>query len=287
MIPSPLPPPGWYDDPAGSPQERYWEGTRWTQNLRDRPETIPGVTSASPAAERVAAPQPAPQVSRGQVGPSQFRPKPTQGQPPQGQPTQGQPIPTPPGMVATLIRTTEDGVPLASFGVRALATIIDTILFAIIGGLVGWPYLVRVWRAFQEMLAWSMDNPGQTSIPVADFDYITPFTVVQFITLGVSFVAQVFLVRLLGGTLGQLVMGLRVVPAEKGRVARVSWKTSLLRSATWLAVMAASQVALFPVVISYFRPLWHPRLKTWHDSIADTQVVATRGDLAEAVLGAK
>ena len=27
-------PPGWYADPAGSPQSRWWDGTRWTEHLQ-------------------------------------------------------------------------------------------------------------------------------------------------------------------------------------------------------------------------------------------------------------
>jgi Protein of unknown function (DUF2510) len=30
----PLPPAGWYADPAGSPQQRWWDGKGWTDHLR-------------------------------------------------------------------------------------------------------------------------------------------------------------------------------------------------------------------------------------------------------------
>jgi Protein of unknown function (DUF2510) len=35
--PAHLPPAGWYTDPAGTPQERWWDGRGWTDHLRPRP----------------------------------------------------------------------------------------------------------------------------------------------------------------------------------------------------------------------------------------------------------
>lgn len=31
----PLPPPGWYQDPSGSPRLRYWDGALWTERYND------------------------------------------------------------------------------------------------------------------------------------------------------------------------------------------------------------------------------------------------------------
>lgn len=273
MTQQPLPQPGWYDDPGGSNQERYWEGTRWTKNLRERPDPIPGpdgddrravVTSPAPAPQ-----PPAGMAQRGAMSPPQYRPV---------------PAPTAPAPVGfKMVRTTQDGVPLAGFGIRALATAIDWVVMGVLGALLAWPWSVRVARSFEQMMAWSWANPGVV-VPVQDFDYLTPFSIVQYVTVGACFVAQVLLVRLLGGTLGQLLLGLRVVPGEKGLVARVSWRTSLLRSAVWLAIMTISLSVLVPILFSYLRPLWHPRLKTWHDSVADTQVITTRGAFAQSAL---
>src|SRR5690348_7095552 len=43
----PLPPAGWYADPATSEQMRYWDGSAWTQHTQPNPQPV--------------APQPAPQ----------------------------------------------------------------------------------------------------------------------------------------------------------------------------------------------------------------------------------
>ena len=33
---------GWYPDPTDPDQERYWEGSRWTHNVREPVEPVPG-----------------------------------------------------------------------------------------------------------------------------------------------------------------------------------------------------------------------------------------------------
>ena len=285
VIQQPQPQPGWYDDPGGSAQERYWEGTRWTKNLRDRPDPLPGTTGPTretATEQHASAPMPsAQQPGSQQPGLAQRQVMPQQYQP--GPPGSAGAYAPHPQVAYKMVRTTQDGVPLAGFVPRALATVIDTILMSAIGVLIGWPYVVRAWNAYQQVISWMLDNPGRTVV-FGDYDYATPAGIVQMVILSVSFVAQVLLVKHFGGTVGQLLMGLRVVPAERGLTPRVSWNTSLLRSGVWLAVMAASQIVLFPLLISYLRPLWHPRLQTWHDSLAHTQVITTRSDFAKSAL---
>lgn len=57
--------PGWHPDPAGSDQERYWDGTAWTDQLRDAtaeaPTTEwppPGETSDAPSGTKKAPSEP-------------------------------------------------------------------------------------------------------------------------------------------------------------------------------------------------------------------------------------
>ena len=49
--------PGWYPDPAGSPELRLWDGEAWTTHLRpvDAPEAIAAPPVAQPAPQRVLA----------------------------------------------------------------------------------------------------------------------------------------------------------------------------------------------------------------------------------------
>ncbi|MFC5929676.1 DUF2510 domain-containing protein [Cryobacterium melibiosiphilum] len=38
-------PPGWYADPMGSPRQRWWDGTRWTDDLHDPALEVYGVSA--------------------------------------------------------------------------------------------------------------------------------------------------------------------------------------------------------------------------------------------------
>lgn len=43
-------PPGWYNDPAGSQQQRWWNGTAWTEHLsQPSPYAAPGYAAGHPA----------------------------------------------------------------------------------------------------------------------------------------------------------------------------------------------------------------------------------------------
>ena len=37
--PPPVPPAGWYPDPAGGPAQRYWDGARWTEQTTSTPSS--------------------------------------------------------------------------------------------------------------------------------------------------------------------------------------------------------------------------------------------------------
>ena len=261
------PPPGWYPDPAGSEQERYWEGTRWTKNLRDAQEDPTVELKASePVAVR---PDPHTQVRPGTTPPPP-RPPGTGGAGHFQAPIHPYP------MAVGKPRVTADGVPLAAYWKRVVATLIDWVLTSLLGVLVGWSYARRAWNGFKEFFAWSMDNPGVWN-DGSQFDYAVPASNLMMVVALVAFATQLPLVAKLGGTIGQVVMGLRVVPAGHGRTQRVSWATSLRRSAAWLAIHLTSMFLFFlPQLVSYLRPLWHPGRQTWHDSLAHTQVIDAR-----------
>lgn len=52
-------PSGWYRDPNGTPYERYWDGSAWTEQLRSSlPEAPPPPPAAAPAAPLTEGPAP-------------------------------------------------------------------------------------------------------------------------------------------------------------------------------------------------------------------------------------
>ena len=53
MADAPVPPvpPGWYPDPNGSRQQRYWDGRAWTENVA--PQVPPSVAAPPPKSNAV------------------------------------------------------------------------------------------------------------------------------------------------------------------------------------------------------------------------------------------
>ncbi|MET1020554.1 MAG: DUF2510 domain-containing protein, partial [Microterricola sp.] len=57
------PPTGWYPDPRGSDQLRWWDGAAWTTQLAPRPASAPAAEVPTAVAPAAAAPAVAPAAS--------------------------------------------------------------------------------------------------------------------------------------------------------------------------------------------------------------------------------
>lgn len=260
----------WYPDPADATRERYWDGERWTHNTRPA-QVAPTAPPADPwAAAPTQAPVAAPQQEAPQPGYGPY-----QGAAPMpGQPAQ--PWQAPAGPAAQ----TADGVPLSGWGRRAVAWIIDSFLISAVSALLGWNFVSRLWHGFQQMMQdiiaeAQSGNTTQVSGPemVERYGLTGPSQGLQLITFAVTLAYLLLLWRFLGATLGQKLLGIRVVPVDQGRAhSPLGWGRAAARAGMF------SLLSLIPLValVNYLLPLWTSKRQTLHDMAGRTQVVRSR-----------
>ena len=251
-----MPPSGWYPDPVDHTQERFWDGTSWT--TRQRP---PATQQQPPYDQQVPAAQPR------QVG------YPSSGYPQAGYEVQGYSQ----YRAAGRGPTTADGVPLSGWWRRAGATILDSLIIGVLSSIAILPFLNTLTAGME---AWMSDlilaaQTGGAAPLYTDPQYglSGPLTTIYIISLLISVVYATAMLIWKSATLGQLAMGLRVVPLDKGRQQQgLSFATSLLRNVAYYALSAITFVALINVLV----PLGNMRRQALHDMIARTQVVKIR-----------
>ena len=250
---------GWYPDPTNAAQERYWEGSRWTHNVRDpQPDSQ---WSSGLGAPRTAADQH--QAAAGKDLPSQTyqaQARPGQGHPGQGHHTAG----------AALLRpVTEDGVPLASFGQRLLARLLDNVAVSAVAVPIAWPWVRRYFTIVADAV-----EGGAMPDQLALAEKIQgPVSVIALVWVAVTFVYQATMVGMTSRTLGKMALGLRVVPVGRGRE-RVGWGAALIRA---LGVGGAALLDIsigIASVLACLLSLQKPRQQALHDRFARTQVTS-------------
>lgn len=279
-----LPPAGWYTDPANSTQERYWDSKAWTHQTRPKPQTPPAPMPPGQVGGNYYAPNQV-QVSREQSNLSQQRPAQDAysqpGQPYQAQnaaPNQGYQYQAPtylpgqynPAMIDTVARTA-DGVPLAGWWWRVLASMIDGVLLGIV---LTTPFAVAM---SDGLLRWAEDftlaaqyGGELPSLFDPAYGVLQPWLLITAITFVFTIVYATFFLAWKGGTIGQMSCGLRVVPTDQGRAHNgLPVGKALLRN------VALQILASIPIVglVNYLAPLWDKKRQTFHDKIAKTQVV--------------
>ena len=258
-----LPPMGWYPDPAGSPQERYWDGSAWTHNLRP--------------AEQFQAAQPLPgghlsaQPQYGYSGASQ-----QYAGNPYGGSYGGAPANYATGQSNS--PTTADGVPLAGWWWRVLASVIDSFVLGVVAQIVQLPFAGAL---SEGLLLWFEDfaiaiESGSTDFASPldpQYGISGPLVGIMVATNLVTFLYGFLLLRYKGATLGHMACGLRVVPTDQGRAPEgLSWGQAGLRHFMYMFI------GLVPIVniVNYLMAAFSDKRQTWHDMIAKTQVVKIR-----------
>lgn len=268
--------PGWYDDPDDAEQLRYFDGIVWSD--RRVPKKV----------ERPQ-PQPAPgQPGQGHQVPGGYAAGPTQpaGTDVYGRPTGGpspQQRPRDPGYEQyghdSYARygageTTADGVPLASYGQRAAAYLLDglcvTVLNVVFAGWAGFLWMRPYLEAAVEDPTFTEGQSIEDLMAYYDWSW---YAVYLGISLVVFALYHSLMVGLKGGGVGKLVLGLQVRKVDRPGPPGVGAAFMRILLPLGLALPLISWIILPAIILDLLWPLRDPRRQAWHDKIAGTQVV--------------
>ncbi|SCF35415.1 RDD family protein [Micromonospora mirobrigensis] len=308
--------PGWYIDPADRDTRRYWDGEGWIGAPIPAdatppagpppPEPTPPSASAPPAGGTTApgppaapgrpgqpphppgyAPQPGPgpwpgpgQPGPRPHGPGQPGPGPQGwGPPPQGwgPPLPGQPYPPWAGRPP---EPRPHGLPLASFGARLVARLIDLgivfLLNALVNGWFVWQYVQEISPLLREA-ARRVDAGDRSTEPLPPPGQRTDglLVVILLIAVALWIAYEVPSMASRGQSFGKRVMNVRAVPVEAdqplgvGRALR-RWSTLGLPTLLWFCC----GFGLLLQLVDALSPLFdHPLRQALHDKRAQTVVV--------------
>lgn len=277
-------PGGWYADPVDQVRERYWDGWQWTRNVRPRERGRGRYAGSPPPPHRDSRGEPTnEQIQGGQVtggldqdpGTVRHVPEPV--------------VPTPyapPGigpygqswgpLAYRMVPATADGVPLAGWGWRALAFLVDYFLLYAVTRLIAavtplGAGISRAGNAYQAYITEVLTTGEQMDFAYAIGLLNTPELVILNIVSMVLFVVYSgLMLRSRGATLGKLLFRMRVVPIDRGRSG-----PGLTSRTAWLRPIATQLFSIVWLVslVDYLFPLWDRRRQTLHDKVAATQVV--------------
>lgn len=289
-------PGGWYADPVDHSRERYWDGWQWTRNVRARVGARPtdrggrpGPGSYGSGPYRGAGDHdrwepggpgpgqsqaPGPYAEPGSYG-SEGRGAPgTYGAAP-GQ-WQGY---APAGPGYQMVPATADGVPLAAWGWRALALIIDLLLVLVMVDIIARvtglsARMDQASNAYAAYVQEVLTTGTQFDLAYAIGLLSTPATIiVNLLNVALFVIYSAVMLSRRGATLGKIVCRLRVVPVGQGHGG-----PALPAKKAWLRPLVTQAFGLVPLLglVDYLFPLWDKKKQTLHDKIVTTQVIRER-----------
>ncbi|MFF0657299.1 RDD family protein [Micromonospora tulbaghiae] len=308
--------PGWYVDPADTETRRWWDGEGWigapipvdvtppdgpppaepepapatATPAADRPVSGPGRPDATPTSGTPGGPGPWPGQpgQPGQAGPwpgQPGQPNPWPGQP--GQPGQagpgmqgpppGWPYPHWPGAQPI---PRPHGLPLASYGARLVARLIDLgivfLLNAVVNGWFVWRYVEAVSPYLRESVRRALNGDTSTEgLPQIDDQAGGLQIAILVIATALWYAYEVPSMAARGQTFGKRLMGVRALPVEAdqplgfGRATR-RWSTLGLPTLLWYCCGLGLVLQLIDAVSPLFD---HPLRQALHDKRAQTVVV--------------
>ncbi|MFG3598567.1 RDD family protein [Micromonospora chersina] len=296
--------PGWYVDPADPETRRYWDGEGWIgapipvdatpPEGPPPPEPEPAAAPAAAAAPHPGQPAPVtgahpggpvpgpwsgpPAGGPGQPWPGQpGQPGPWAGPPGQQGPPPGWPYPGWPGRPPA---PRPHGLPLASYGVRLVARLIDLgvvfLLNAVVNGWFVWRYIEEISPYLRESVRRSLAGETSTEgLPQPGEQAAGLQIAILLIATALWFAYEVPSMAARGQTFGKRLMGVRAVPVEAdqplgfGRATR-RWSTLGLPTLLWYCC----GLGLLLQFVDAVSPLFdQPLRQALHDKRAQTVVV--------------
>ena len=288
-------PAGWYDDPQDPTQQRYWDGSTWT-DLRRAQQGAPPYQGQFGQPASAGQPQYGQPAQHGQVyggaqpgqeqygAPQQYQQPAQYQQPVQGyqQPGQGYP-PQGYGYPGRRVATTPDGQPLSGWWRRVFARIIDSIIVGLIGlpltGYFYYQYFQVIWKYLEDTMdAAAAGTPTtSTTLPPEAYKWMVPAVLIG---LAVSFVYTYFFLTKKGATPGKMALGiavrLRDVPGNPPGSAVAKRYGFEMALSLLSAIPVVGTLFGFLALLNYLWPLWDNKKQALHDKIAHTNVVRVR-----------
>jgi uncharacterized RDD family membrane protein YckC len=178
-------------------------------------------------------------------------------------------------------RTTADGQVLAGWWARVAASLLDGVLVAVLGCIVGWRYVQDIGSSYRQFLSASVqaaEAGAAAPEPRALLDAVAgPLlaTSVIFVLVGLAF--EVGFLKSCQATPGKLALGLQVRPCD--RPGPLCWRAAVLR---WAGKGGAGLLRFLPfgvvvyalyAVLDHLWPLGDQHRQALHDKVARTYVV--------------
>ncbi|TYB35595.1 RDD family protein [Micromonospora sp. AP08] len=296
--------PGWYVDPADPETRRYWDGEGWIgapipvdatpPDGPPPPEPEPAAAPAAAAAPHPGQPAPVTGAHPGGPAPGPWSGPPAggPGQPWPGQPGQPGPLAGPPGQQGPPPgwpypgwpgrppAPRPHGLPLASYGARLVARLIDLgvvfLLNAVVNGWFVWRYIEEISPYLRESVRRSLAGETSTEgLPQPGEQAAGLQIAILLIATALWFAYEVPSMAARGQTFGKRLMGVRALPVEAdqplgfGRATR-RWSTLGLPTLLWYCC----GLGLLLQFVDAVSPLFdQPLRQALHDKRAQTVVV--------------
>ncbi len=273
---------------------RYWDGVTWTNHTTPRKSPTVGKSTIAQPQQTPTVPLPqaggwqTPGPQQGQAGP-QYPSHPGTdrtgqdqgaGQSPNQYPSpytgSGQYPPQYPGagpypgapQAQQWMRgpVTADGVPLAAWGKRLGAWLIDGIIISVVGGILGWTLTPRVGELFSALVT-ATENQDNTAVANITTELTGPIIQATLILWLFATVYCILFWTTTAQTPGKMALGISVRAAD--RPGPLVLGTALLRR---LVPLAGQFVPLLSMLDGLW-PLWDPQRQALHDKVAKTVVV--------------